>query len=61
MEVWQRDTAVHRVPAVRKLIVCIEPRVKVFFTIFKLDKERESAKGEQTSNGNAQHGSTRKK
>jgi len=41
MEVRQRDTAVHRVPPVRKLVVCIKPRIEVLFTIFKLNQGRE--------------------
>lgn len=46
VEVRQGDTAVHRVPPVAKFIVRVKPRVKVLFTVFKLDK-KETANGEQ--------------
>ena len=42
MEIRQRDTAVHRVPPVGKLVVRIKPRIEVLFTVFKLNQGRES-------------------
>lgn len=45
VEIRQRDTAVHRIPPVRKLVVRIKPRIEVLFTVFKLNQgeEREPA------------------
>lgn len=37
VEVRQRDTAVDRVPAIRQLIVCVEP-LKVVLAVLKLEQ-----------------------
>lgn len=65
VEVRECDTAIHRVTPVRKFVVCIEPGVKVFFTIFKLGKEEKRQninveKGQKSSSGNTSIGKHQK-
>lgn len=39
VKVGQADTAIDRIPPVGKFIICIKPGVKIFFTVFKLQKK----------------------
>lgn len=47
VEVRQRDTAVDRVPAIRQLVVCVEP-LKVVLAVLKLEQINENLKLNKT-------------
>lgn len=47
VEVRQRDTAVDRVPAIRQLVVCVEP-LKVVLAVLKLEQINKNLKLNKT-------------
>lgn len=40
VKVGQADTAIDWIPPVGKFIICIKPGIKIFFTVFKLQKKQ---------------------